>query len=154
MDIRFLYRHRQKIDYLFKNVPTDSSGAFEIQAHWARYVCVAIYGYIENGVQELLRGYASERCPLEIMNYVSSQLYYFQNATVENITRLLASFDKGWESSLSSFMTDERRAAVNSIVGNRHRIAHGLDVSVTIHQLAQWYPKINEVIDHLLGLCT
>jgi hypothetical protein len=154
VDTRFLLKHRQKIEYLFKNVPSDSTGALEIQAHWAKYTCVAIYGYIENAVQELLRGYAGERCPPDVNNYVSSQLNYFQSANTENIARLLASFNKAWEQSLNSFLTDEQKAAVNSVVGNRNRIAHGLDVSVTLHQLAQWYPKVNEVIDQLLHICT
>jgi hypothetical protein len=101
-----------------------------------------------------MRGYISERCPPDIANYASSQLNYFQTANAENITKLLASFNKNWEAGLTAFLTDERRAAVNSVVGNRHRIAHGLDVSVTIHQLSQWYPKVNEVIDHVLGILT
>ena len=154
MDTRFLDRHRKKISYLLKNVPTDPSGSLEVQSHWARYTCVVISGYIENSVQEILRAYTEERCPSQVLNYTSSQLKYFQSGYVENIIKLVSSFDKGWESDLTSFLTEERSAAVNSVVGNRHRIAHGLDVAVTVHQLSEWYPRVNEVIDHLVGICT
>ena len=153
MDLTFLDRHRKKIDRLLKNVPDDPSGSLELRAHWAKYTCVVMYGYIESAVQELLRTYTDERCPNEVTAFVSAQLKYFNSATAENIGRLIAAFDKGWESSLSSFLDDERKAAINSVVGNRHRIAHGLDVSVTIHQLSNWYPKVNEVIDHITALC-
>jgi hypothetical protein len=113
-------------------------------------------GYIENSVQELLRRYTDERSPAQVSNYVSSQLKFFQSAKAENITALIAAFDKQWEASLKTFIDsdDERRAAINSVVGNRHRIAHGLDVSVTINQLAEWYPKIKDVITHLKELCS
>lgn len=153
MDTRFLDRHRKKINFLLKNVPKEETGSLEVQSHWARYTCIVIYGYIEDSIREILKSYSGERCPRELLNFISNQLAGFQSANVENILRLAASFDKSWESALIHNIDDERRAAVNSIVGNRHRIAHGLDVSVTIHQLAEWYPKVNEVIDSLVTLC-
>jgi hypothetical protein len=112
-----------------------------------------MYGYIEDCVRELLRGYAGERAQKTISNYVSAQLKFFHSASTDNIGDLFSRFDKHWLDSFSTFLTEERKAAVNSIVSNRHRIAHGQDVDVTINQLNQWYPKVNEVIDHLRGLC-
>jgi len=111
-------------------------------------------GYIEDSVKELFSAYTIERTPTRIFNYVSAQLKYFQTADTEKIGALVSKFDDAWLSSLNNFLTDERKAAVNSVVGNRHRIAHGLDVAVTMSQLSQWYPKVNEVIDHLAHLCT
>lgn len=153
MDTRFIERHRKKLTHLLKNVPQDPSGSFEVQAHWARYICVVMSGYIEDCVKELLRGYTNQRSPTIVFNYVSTQLKYFQNADTDSINRLISSFDKEWSTSFTSFLTEEHKAAVNSVIGNRHRIAHGLDVDVTISQLSQWYPKVNEVIDHLIQLC-
>ena len=127
----------------------------ELQAHWAKYTCVIMCGYIETAIIELLRQYVEEkRCPKPVTSYITYQLKFFQNASVDKIIALVASFDKGWETSLSTFIDDERRAAINSVVGNRHRIAHGLDVTVTVAQLARWYPKVTEVITHIKGLCT
>jgi hypothetical protein len=153
VDTRFLDRQRKKIAYLLKNVPADPSGSLEVQSHWARYTCVVISGYIENSVREILKAYTEERCPTQILNYTASQLKFFQSGTAENIIKLVSSFDKSWETDLTAFLDEERRAAVNSVIGNRHRIAHGLDVGVTVHQLAEWYPKVNEVIDCLVGIC-
>jgi hypothetical protein len=153
LDTRFIDRHRKRIEQLLKNVPTDPSGNLEFQSHWARYTCVVMYGYIEDSVQAILRSYCCVRCSSNVQNFVSGQLEFFQSAKAENILALLNKFDPRWEVSLSGFLDDERRSAINSVVGNRHRIAHGKDVSLTIHQLASWYPKINEVIDHIVGLC-
>jgi hypothetical protein len=111
-------------------------------------------GYIEDCVKELLSAYTIERSPTRVFNYVSAQLKYFRTADTDNISALISKFDDAWLSSFTSFLTEERKAAVNSVVGNRHRIAHGLDVGVTMNQLSQWYPKVNEVIDHLKHLCT
>jgi hypothetical protein len=154
VDTRFIDRHRKRLAHLLKNVPADPSGSLEIQAHWARYTCIVMSGYIEDCVKELLRAYTIERSPTRVFNYVSAQLKYFQTADAEKISDLVSKFDEAWLTSLDAFLTDERRAAVNSVVGNRHRIAHGLDVGVTMNQLKQWYPKVNEVIDHLAHLCS
>lgn len=154
MDIRFIDRHRKRLSHLLKNVPVDPSGSLEVQAHWARYTCIVMSGYIEDCVKELLSAYTIERSPTRVFNYVSAQLKYFRTADTDNISALISKFDDAWLSSFTSFLTEERKAAVNSVVGNRHRIAHGLDVGVTMNQLSQWYPKVNEVIDHLKHLCT
>lgn len=154
MDTRFIDRHRKRLTHLLKNVPSDDSGSFEVQSHWARYTCIVMSGYIEDSVKELLRAYTIERTSIAVFNFVSRQLKGFQSADTDNISSLFAKFDKDWLESLTLFLTEERRAAVNSVVGNRHRIAHGLDVDVTMSQLNQWYPKVNEVIDHLRGLCS
>jgi hypothetical protein len=153
VDTIFLDRHRKKIAYLLKTVPIDASGSLEVQSHWARYACVVISGYVESSVQEILRVYTEERCPRQVLNYTSSQLKFFQSASSENLIRLIGAFDRQWETDLTTFLTEERRAAINSVIGNRHRIAHGLDVGVTVHQLAEWYPKVNEVVDFIFGLC-
>jgi hypothetical protein len=153
VDTRFIDRHRKRLSYLLKNVPVDPSGSLEVQAHWARYTCIVMSGYIEDCVKELLSAYTNERSAGSVFNYVSAQLKFFRTADVDNISELVAKFDKNWSLSFASFLTPERKDAVNSVVGNRHRIAHGLDVSVTISQLSQWYPKINDVIDHLTELC-
>jgi hypothetical protein len=153
VDTRFIDRHRKRLSYLLKNVPVDPSGSLEVQAHWARYTCIVMSGYIEDCVKELLSGYTNERSPTTVFNYVSAQLKYFRTADTENIGDLVSKFDKAWLISFTAFLTAERRDAVNSVVGNRHRIAHGLDVGVTMSQLSQWYPRVNEVIDHLMGLC-
>jgi hypothetical protein len=153
VDTRFIDRHRKKLTYLLKNVPVDPTGSLEIQAHWARYTCIVMSGYIEDAVKGLFSAYTAERAPTKVFNYVSSQLKYFQTADTDSLGALVSKFDKAWMDSFNTFLTDERKSAVNSVVGNRHRIAHGLDVSVTMSQLGEWYPKVNEVIDHIAFLC-
>ena len=152
MDTRFLEAKRKRIAYLFENVPVNPSGSLEVQSHWAKYTCVVISGYIEDSVKELLRLYVSERCQPELANYIQGQLRHFQTAYSRDISELLMAFSKSWETSFIAFLSDERKAAINSVVGNRHRVAHGVDCSVTISQLRQWYPKINEVIDFISAL--
>lgn len=153
MDTQFIDRHRKKLSHILNNIPVDPSGSLEVQSHWARYTCIVMSGYIEDSIKELLRAYTLDKSHVRVFNFVSAQLNYFQSADTDNITMLINRFDNEWLSNFSSFLTEERKAAINSVVGNRHRIAHGLDVGITMNQLREWYPSVNEVIDHLTQLC-
>lgn len=151
MDLRRIYQQRSRIDNLFKSLPSHED--LERQAHWARYLCVCISGYLEISIRELLGRYAEQCASKSVSTYVWSQLKFFQNPKMEPTIQLVMSFDSGWGKSLREFVEDERGDAVNSIVSNRNEIAHGNDVGVTIARLRTWYEKSNEVLDFLMGLC-
>jgi hypothetical protein len=147
MDLRFLHKGKQRITYLLENVPVDPSGSLELQSHWARYTCVVMSGFLEDSIKIVLSRYAEERSPRTVADYVSAQLYFFQNANTDEIGRLLKKFSAEWNKEFQAFLSEERKAAVNSIVGNRHRVAHGQDCVVTIGQLKAWYPMASDVVD-------
>lgn len=146
MDISIIDAKRKRIERILKSVPVDDSVGLEIQSHWAKYACVVISGALEETIKTLLREYAIEHANPAISNYTSAQLTYFQTANTDEISKLLAKFDKRWEKAFNEFLTEEIKTAVNSVVGNRHRVAHGLDSSVTISQLKQWFPKVDELL--------
>jgi hypothetical protein len=152
VDLRRIYEQRGRIDNLFKSLPSHDDN-FERQAHWARYLCVCISGYLEVSIRELLGRYAEQCASKSISSYVWSQLKFFKNPKMEPTIQLVSSFDSDWGESLKKFAEDERGDAVNSIVSNRHEIAHGIDVGITIARLHTWYEKSNEVLDFLMGLC-
>jgi hypothetical protein len=155
MDKRPLDRRRKRIEYLLNTAPSSMNDeTLEARSHWAKYICVVVSGHIESSVREILAGYAIERSSPAIARYVAKQLHWFQNAQVEKITSLAGSFSPEWQSSLSDFIDEERKSAINSIIGNRHAIAHGEDSSITISDLQTWYKKADDVIEHLVSLCT
>jgi len=139
----------KRIEQLLKTVPLDDSAGLEIQSHWAKYTCVVISGALEESIKILLRQYAEQRASSPISNFASNQLGFFQTASTDEIGKLLAKFDKRWEKAFSDYLTEEIKTAVNSIVGNRHRVAHGLDSAVTISQLKEWFPKVDELLKRI-----
>lgn len=154
MDLRIIDRQRKRIDYLFKFAPSSADDeTLEVRSHWAKYICVIVSGYLESSVREIFSEYSKDKSAPAVSRYVSTQLGRFQSADAERIMALAAAFSLQWEKSLKEFVDEERKTAINSIVGNRHAIAHGDDSSITINNLVAWYKKANEVIDHLVALC-
>jgi hypothetical protein len=152
-DLAVLDSKRKRIQFLFENAPHSTQDMGELRAHWARYVCVVISGYLESTLREILLTYVTNRCPTDVTRYVSKQLGSFQNAKLDKIFVLIESFNPYWHSSLLNFIDDEHRDAINSIVGHRHAIAHGDLSNPTLGSLKKWYEKANDVIDYLVTLC-
>ena len=151
--LREIDAQRKRLDTMFdraNDLPEDP----EIKAHWAKYLCVLVCGFLENSVELCLFEYCKQRINIQIQNYVRSQLYRFQNPKMEEIIRLFGAFDPEWQGRLEIECEGELSDAVNSIVGNRHSIAHGGSVSLTIGGLHKYYQKALKVVDVLHRVCS
>ncbi len=84
---------------------------------------------------------------------MQASLRGFQNPKIDEITRCFGQFSQEWEAILKDSYDEELRAAVNSIVGNRHKIAHGESVSLTFSSLQQYYEGAKKVIAILQRTC-
>jgi hypothetical protein len=77
--------------------------------------------------------------------------------TNPNTTRFIEitlSFDKTWGSNLKDFVEDNgRKDAIDSIMSQRHRIAHGKNSDITVVRLREYLKKAIEVIEFLEKQC-
>lgn len=142
-------RARRRLDALFARVST-LSGDAELQSHWARYLCVLASGFIESSVREILSEYTKTKSHPRVLSYVEQQLRRFQNPNMEAILQLVGAFDPEWRSELDEATEGEVAAAVNSIVTNRHGIAHGRTIGLSYVIMHQYYLssiKLLELVD-------
>lgn len=141
-------RYKHRLDALFSRVSTISQD-LELQAHWARYLCVLTSGFLEESVRILLSEYVQKKANATVSRYVTAQLSGFQNPKAGKILELLRGFDPVWAESVEQFMGDERKDAVDSIVNNRHQIAHGQSVGISYVTIKKYYEKAAEVVDFI-----
>jgi hypothetical protein len=69
------------------------------------------------------------------------------------ILDLAAGFNQEWRQQLEVGTSGQLGESVNSIVGNRHKIAHGESVGLTLHTLVQYYRDALSVIDLVRHVC-
>lgn len=82
--------------------------------------------------------------------YVGSQLKWVQNPKAQVLLDLAGSFDATWQSKLATFIeSNGRKDAIDSIMNNRHLIAHGRDSAITIAQVDRHFRKIVEVLEEI-----
>ena len=77
-----------------------------------------------------------------------------QNPKISKFLEVAGSFRVEWKDQLETFVNDGgRREAVNSIMSNRHLIAHGKDSTISLVQVKEYLAKSVEVIEFIEAQC-
>ena len=154
MKLRSLSSQHQRLRWLISEADKFQADQLELQAHWARYLCVLSSGFIENALKEVYGRYARSCSNSAVADYVESTLRSIQNPKAIRFVETATSFNKDWGESLTTFLELEgRKDAIDSIMANRHLIAHGKDSGVTLVRLKQYLSKSVQVIEFIETQC-
>ncbi len=148
-----VYSYKQRLDVLFALVQELPEDPPEVRSHWARYLCVITSGFLETSVRALYLEYARRKAHANVANFVDSELSGFQNPKMDKILDLARRFSPEWEADLRAETDGERKDAVDSIVSNRHNIAHGRNVGITYASIRQYYERALDVVDLIEKQC-
>ena len=142
----------QRLDAVFARVGALQHDP-ELLSDFAKYLCILVSGYLEKSLAELVLEHSRQVGAPSLQRFVESKTKRFANANAERIAQLLGSFDPGWKSSIESFLVDEYKAAVDSVVGLRNNIAHGVSVGITYASMLEYYKRIKAVVEEVAKLC-
>jgi hypothetical protein len=147
--VREVEYHRRKLIAAFGRAQELSKfpDLEELQADYARHLCVLVSGFIERAVTEIILTYAQGKAPAPLRSFIETSLKRLTNVDKERLLNLVGSLDAGWRTQLESYVVDERQAAINSIVGLRNDIAHGGGGSVSLSQVEKYWVVVQEVIE-------
>lgn len=144
-------RLRRRLNATLQRAPGPTAD-IEAQSDFAKYFCVLVSGYLENAIVALALDVAQRRGAPEVALFVERHLDRWTNPTCERIEKLLGDFSPTWRIEAESFLVDERKAAVNSLVQLRHRIAHGDSVGTTLAQVKAYYATAEDVLTFIADL--
>ncbi len=113
----------------------------ELRSELTKHICVLASGLIEVSCQDILTRYTAKRASPQVTRYVSSELGYFQNAKVGKILELFSSFDHAAATKWREELSDEAADSIDSIVNNRHQIAHGRSIGLSFNVLLQYHAQ-------------
>ncbi len=111
----------------------------ELRASLARYACVLTSGYLEESVRVVVGNWCSGKSHAHIGSYVSRQLDWFLNPKLGKIYEVLTHFSPAWQAAFEAALTEEEKDAVNSVVSNRHQIAHGRNVGISPEVMTRYF---------------
>ncbi len=145
---KVIIAEQDRIDDLFDKINLFSSDP-EIASHWARYLCITVSGFIEASVREIFHEYTIKRSSLPIVNFVDLRLRRLcQNLEIKNFFELVGYFDDTLRKSIESKLEDDLRAAWDSVVSNRHRIAHGgATPGLTYARMVEYYKRVKSAVE-------
>jgi len=144
-------RLQRRLDVTLGRAPA-ATADIEVQSDFAKYFVILVSGFLENALTTLLLDAAQRRSAPEIALFVERQLEYWTNPNCERLVQLLGSFSPDWRQAAESHLIDERKAAINSLVSLRHKIAHGESVGTTLGQVKGYYATVLDVVEFLTDL--
>jgi hypothetical protein len=150
-----LVRQHAVLRSLIKRAGHDpSTRDLEMLAHWGRYLCVLTAGFVENTVRFIYGAHVVKTSSPQTARYAVRKIEEIQNPKASRLIEIARAFDKTWGANLEMFLEENfRKDAINTIMANRHLIAHGKDSDITIARVAQYLSRIVEVVDYLEQQC-
>lgn len=154
MQSRNLSTQLQRLRELFNKANVACGSDIEMRSHWAKYLCVLCSGFLENAISEIYGDFVRGAASKPVANYADSILSKIQNPKASKFIETAQSFKKEWATSLESFLASNGGgAAINAIMTNRHKIAHGENSDVTLVQVKDYLDKAVEVIEFIETQC-
>ncbi|MEO6192554.1 MAG: HEPN domain-containing protein [Thermoanaerobaculia bacterium] len=151
---RELNRQLQRLTWLFNNVPDAAKETFELQAHWGRYLCVLVAGFLENAITEVYSEFVYRVGSKPLANFISTTVARIQNPNSKRFIETAKSFRVEWGRDLEAFLSEDgRKEAIDGIMNLRHQIAHGQSAGITLARVADYLKKSVEVIEFIETQC-
>lgn len=149
------FRESQQLESAIDSVFEDANAAVLSAATIARLaqlVTVWASGYLEATCREVIIDYTRGRADPTIVNYVSRTLQRFHNPNWENLYGLMRNLDEIAAEKLMRFADGQIKASVNSIVTNRHRIAHGRSTQMSMAQVKGYFGDARQLAQKMRQL--
>lgn len=147
---RELHRLRADLDNAFDRIKEIDAAAIQLQGEYARYLCVRTSGFLEVTVQYMLAEFARRSSfKPAVGRYVTSRVERQQSMKANQLLDLVGSFDPAWRTSLEAFLDMEHKDAVDSVVTNRHGIAHGRPTGISFVRVKRYYELVLDVVEFL-----
>ncbi|MBO1069911.1 MAG: hypothetical protein HEQ13_11290 [Dolichospermum sp. DEX189] len=139
--------HRQRIDNLFKKVALFEE--LEIKSEWSKYLCILVSGFIEESLRVLLEKYCENKASANIQKFVGKKIDNITNCKTEKIKRILLEFSSDWENEFTNKINDQIKTAIDNVVQNRHKIAHGKSIPMSYHNILNYYNNVKKAVEIL-----
>lgn len=136
--------HQARVEAAFERAASIQD--LQTQADLARYLCVLVSGFVETATAHAYASYAKSKASPGVARYVERQLSGFTNANAEKLCALAGAFDSGWRDDLVEYLAGERKDAIDSVVANRHLVAHGQDVGITYARIARYFEHAKDIV--------
>lgn len=145
--------HRQRLDALFKKISSITDIAD--QSEWSKYLCVLVSGFLEESLRVLLEEYTITNSSTNIQNFVEVQISSITNCKTSKIMDILSKFSTVWKDEFineiqnKSRINDEIKNSIDSVITNRHQIAHGKNVGLRYSTVANYYENVKKAVEIL-----
>lgn len=150
-----LKKESEKILKLIQTAEDTFDEGDEMQSHMAKYICILCSGFLENAVHFIYSDYVKkETTSSTVISFSTITLNKVRNPNSDKFREIAKSFNIEWELEITEFLQEEERsAALNYIIRDRHKIAHGKDSDITLTRIREYHNKTVEIINFVEKQC-
>ena len=114
-------------------------------------------GLLESSIREIYGEFVINSSSPQVAKYAATALDNIHSPRASRFVQVAAAFSREWGQSLEEYVNasdGERRNAIDSIMNNRHQIAHGRNTSISVVRVKGYLDKAVDVIDFIESQCS
>ena len=149
---RELARQLDSLKSLLDRTDVATGGDIELTGHWGRYLCVLTAGFLENALRETYGEFVKHTASPQVAKFAMAKLDGISNPKAGRFIETAESFSSIWAEGLKVFLDEDgrrRRNAIDSIMSNRHQIAHGRSTQISIGRIREYLPDCIDVVEFI-----
>lgn len=148
MNIR-VKQNIKEIDSIFSLAESQTDD--EVKSYLAKIICIRVSGLIENYIKTRISDYSAKKVPKQISRYMSLKFADITNLKESKLRDILGQFSQEWQSDFEELIKNKQqlKSSLDSLITNRHSIAHGQHASLTLKMVRQYYEDVKTVIKEL-----
>jgi len=158
MQNRKVSQQIQRLQNLFSKTSDACGNNPELQSEWAKYLCVLSAGFIERALQEIIIEYANSKVSKPAARFIIIRISKVKNPKCSTILEVLGAFKESWRNDVNEYLeVDGRRDAIDTLMDNRHKIAHGQSErsgAITRVRVEEYFKKAVKVLEEIEKKCT
>lgn len=151
-----LNKQYKTLETLISKTKEFSGESIELQGHWGRYLCVLASGFVENAISHVYIDFVSNAASPHVIQYTTKSLESIQNPKAQKFINTAYNFKKEWGEEIEVYFKDnpDIKDAIDSLMQNRHLIAHGKNTGVSVSRVSQYLEKAKALIEYIERQCS
>jgi len=142
-------RQQQRVRTVFDLV--DGKGLdSEVEAHFARYLCIRLAGFAEQSLKDLVSAHAKAQASPEVHRYVEAKVNLVWGINRTKLKETLDSLNPTWMEQLETSMTQELDT-LHSVGKTRDNVSHGGDTGVTLITVIRYREDVFKLVNRLVS---
>ena len=140
------------LESLLDRTDDATAGNIELIGHWGSYLCILTSGFLENALRELYGDFVNNASSPQVARFAAARLEGISNPKAGRFVETARGFDLAWAADLEQFLDADgsrRRNAIDSIMSNRNRIAHGEGTQVSVGRVREYLPGCIQVVEFI-----
>ena len=123
----------------------------EVKSSLVKLLCVRTSGLLEVFLKTRISEYSKGKVPKEINHFLTQKFKDITNLKSTKFNDVLASFSSEWSSAYMTFLNENEqiKSSLDSIIAQRHSIAHGQSCGIAERSMLQYYGDILSLVRFL-----